>query len=610
MMVLLLLPAFVAVVVAAIALGAAFGAREELRALRQRIAQLERERPHTATSEAPATLAPSPPEPARLPLPPAPARPVRAGQGSFEQLVGGVWLLNAGAVLVLLGVFFLILWGYATGRLGAGALVAAGVALGVALAWRGVRTARQVPVFGHGLAGVGVGVVWLAVYLGHFTLQTLNAPGTFVALTLVSIATVVLGLQQRAESIGALGVAGAFVPVVLGAWLPTQGFSLSAHALLAWLLAVDITVGLLAARAAWGRLQLLALLLTAVTWLAVPATRQLDNLSAAGLVLLYALFGLAQLPRIAAVPARVRWPETAVVALAPLLLVVSLWGWLDTRTDASASAALLALAAVWFAAARWVEPRREDEDLWRPLSGAGTVFLTAALQRVTFAGAAPDLAATRTAVAWTAEGLVLVWLGIARGGGWLRWCGHVVAMLGTGALLLSFADRFGPPRPLVAALDTVALGQLAAIALLAVLAARIGRARAALGAWDRRAGRAWTLVANLLLMLWSVAACGLLASRLRARGVLPPEALPAVFTSLAWLLQAVVLLVLGWRSAVGFRRWLGLALIGVVTLKFVFVDLARADVFWRFLVALGAGLVMLALSYLYQRRGRASLSPR
>ena len=41
----------------------------------------------------------------------------------LEQLVGGVWLQNVGAVLLLLGVFLMILWGYGTGRVGPGVLV-------------------------------------------------------------------------------------------------------------------------------------------------------------------------------------------------------------------------------------------------------------------------------------------------------------------------------------------------------------------------------------------------------------------------------------------------------------------------------------------------------
>jgi uncharacterized membrane protein len=185
-----------------------------------------------------------------------------------------------------------------------------------------------------------------------------------------------------------------------------------------------------------------------------------------------------------------------------------------------------------------------------------------------------------------------------------------VATLGATALLLSLGAALGETPRALPFVNGASVLQALAIALLAWLAARVGRARDTLGAVERALGRMATLVANLLLMAWSAEACAELAARLRVAGAVSGSTMPNVFTSVSWLIQAVALLVLGWRSPMGFRRWLGLVLIGVVTLKFVFLDLVRADVFWRFLVALGAGLVMLALSYLYQRRARVEAAGR
>jgi uncharacterized membrane protein len=80
--------------------------------------------------------------------------------------------------------------------------------------------------------------------------------------------------------------------------------------------------------------------------------------------------------------------------------------------------------------------------------------------------------------------------------------------------------------------------------------------------------------------------------------------LGAALTSAAWLVEALVLLALGWTRSVAFLRWAGLALIGATVLKFAFYDLASADVFWRFLTAIAAGAAMLAVSYAYQRQAR------
>ena len=585
--------------VAALALAVAAAQRDELRRLRERLERLER----AAAARGP-VLEPVPPlhvaePPAPDPIPMA-AAPHRTR--TVEELVGGLWLLNAGAVLVLLGVFFLIVWGYATGRLGPGALVAAGMALGLALAWRGDRARRSLPAFGHGLIGVGLGIVWLAIYLGEYTLHVFGPITALLALTAVSLGTVLAGLHYRAEGIAALGVAGAFIAQVLATWSAVHGFALAPRPRLGWLLVVDAAVAILAARAAWGRLTLLALVLTSFTWF-VSVPRLEDPVLVAGLVLLHALFGLALLPRLAAVPSRVQPAEIAVVALAPLSLVITLWPWLALASRPAAAGLLLGLAAVWLAAALWVEPRRTDEDLWRPLTGAGTMFLAAALERATgFDG---------TPLAWTLEGLVLVWLGLSGRGTWLRVCGHAVAA--AGALWLSVAitlDR-GHVAGAPPVLEPSGVRQVVTLAVLVVLAARLGRARDHLGDAEAALARGWTIGVNVLLLAWSAVECGHAAGwiatfRAGASGPVARATLASVLTSVAWLVQATVLLAVGWRGAAGFRRWLGLALLGIVTLKFIAFDLARVELFWRFAVALAAGVAMLVISYLYQRRARSS----
>jgi hypothetical protein len=77
----------------------------------------------------------------------------------------------------------------------------------------------------------------------------------------------------------------------------------------------------------------------------------------------------------------------------------------------------------------------------------------------------------------------------------------------------------------------------------------------------------------------------------------------AILASVGWLAQAVIVFAAGWSRRSAFLRWMALALLGLTLLKFVLVDLAHADPFWRFLTALLAGAAMLALSFVYQRLG-------
>ncbi|MGH7730908.1 MAG: DUF2339 domain-containing protein, partial [Candidatus Eiseniibacteriota bacterium] len=655
----------------------------------------------------------------------------------------------------------LILWGYTTGRFGPGVLVAAGVALGAALAWRGDRMARSLPLLGHALIGVGLGTVYLSLYLGHFTLGALPSSVAFVSLPLVSIGSVAVGLRYRVQTIATLGVLGAFVPQLLAAWVPLRGFSMSSPAMLGYLAVVDAVVFLLAARAGWSGLCLAALVMSAVTWTAQFARAPWGWDVQAGLSLLFVALGLSPLPRLVRNEGMVRGIDLAVIAVAPFCLIAASWPLLAAASR-NASAILLALLAIpYLVAALWADARRTERDLWRPLTGAVVVFLTAALERA--------LGREHTPMAWCVEGTLLVWLGMRERGVWLRLCGYAVSALGAlwtlgtvfwpwdwdrqlvpafypagirslvavlavlaGGWLLGRGRRHltveERPMPefwtglgnfllltwtgreafhlaialegeggrwaskaafetagqragaLAAALMGVAwltqslvlvtrgwssgqgfpracgyaagiLGALAMLAgqnmadgwstdqlpilypagivtlggigLIAAMAAILATDRTRLGANERRMPEVWTTAASLLMLSWIGAEAGHLARSIEGIPGYPRPHVPvsreamtrvrvlaASFTSAGWLLQALVLLALGWARGSAFLRWAGLGLAGITVLKFLVVDLQMVDVFWRFLTAILVGAALLGVSYAYQRRARGARGTR
>lgn len=571
--------------------------------------------PITQALATPTTADPAPPPLAQPPaphLPPPSHAPSPSGhevRSRLEEQVGGVWLQNVGSVLVLLGVFFMILWAYTTGRLGPHWLVVAGVGLGLLLIWRGDRTARALPAFGHALIGVGVGIVYLALYLGHFTLHVLPAGVAFGSLVLVSLGSVALGLHYRVPTVSALGVLGAFLPQLLAEWMPLRGFSLPPWGLIVYVAAIDAVVLVLAARAGWGELSFAALALTTVVWshdLGRPSPDWAIHIAQA---VVLSGFGLVLVPRLAALRERVRPIEIAVVALAPLATIGTLAPFL-ARVDRTQGAMLvLALGACYLAAALWAESRREDEDLWRPLTGAATLFLTV--------GLALALGERWSPVAWCIEGTVLTWLGLRARGGWLRACGYVVLVLGAAVLALDLDSGWNPD--LIPFFYRTGIRNLVALGALVTSAILLARARPSLSKDEALLTRFWSVGVNALILFWSATEAGHWASVLEARGgrwAHPLElgareewqrlrTLSAVFTSALWTLQAGALLAIGWRIGSAFARWLALSLLALTVLKFLFFDLQLVDVFWRFLTAIAVGVVLLLVSYLYQRRNRA-----
>ncbi len=543
-------------------------------------------------------------------------RPAGATPGHFfdsahaEELVGGLWLQNVGAVLLLLGAFFSIVWGYTSGHLGPGMLVLAGVLFGLALAWRGDRLSRRLPPLGHALIGVGLGVVFLAIYLGWFTLHVLPTAAAVVLLMLVALGTVAVGLHYRAQSVAALGVLGAFVPQLLSSLLQMRGFDLAAPALLGYLALVVIAVAVLTARAGWALLDLAALLLTTMTWIATFPRGDWGWGLEIGLGLLFAGAGLAPVVRLARTDAPARAAELAVILLAPLMFAAVSWPFIGYVGRAPAAMLLLTLSAVYVAAAWWIDTRRERDDGWRPLSAAATLFLMLALERA--AGA------DYVSLAWLTEGAALAWLGSGRRGAWLRGCGAVVSVVGGMvhvATLVHHTHAMDAELPFV---HPQALRVLGGIVLLIVTGALLRRESRFGEAPRRLLARAWVLAATALLLVYWAMEAQHLAQALAGTGgrwAQPPdlgavpgprraEMLFAFFTSALWTVQAAALVALGWRRSSGFLRWTGLALLGITVLKFAIGDLANVDVFWRFVSAVLVGVVLLSVSFFYQRRIR------
>ncbi len=752
-----------------IALVIAVDSKKELRRIRHRLDALEAEfgagkkNVDVIGREAPAPTAmatstmPAPAAPGIAPaMHTVPAlEPIRAiaaaptlDSARLEQLVGGIWLQNVGSVLLLLGTFFLILWGYTKGKIGPEILVVAGVLLGVLLAWRGDRIARTLRPLGHALLGVGLGVVYITLYQGHFRMNVLSGWATFALLSLLSFLTVDIGLRRTQAVIASLGVVGAFVPLLVAS-MSGSGFHLSLPALLGYFAVVNVVVFALTALRGWSGLVLMALVLTSMTWVIHTRGAVWSFPIQLGLSTLFTALGMAPVVRFARNPGPVRGIDLAVVAMAPMLLLITTLSYLAARKGVTTGGLLLALSFVNLLTALWVDARRSERDLWRPLTAAATIFLAAALERL--------LASEYLSLAWCVEGVSLIWLGTAPRAGWIRGLGYGVSLLVLSRLLttptsydpvagggigifngaalrdlfcvaafLAVSDRIGrsreslsdserhapgmllvatnalimawlyreapyiarwiaalgapvltaaqgqapPVAPTVATVDStlivgvawivqsgllvflasvrrapvlrhvgyavaaigsipflVALteGQywkagdppvlypaglltLLCIAVLMIVAAFLWSRRSELGGNERRSPEVALIAANVALLSWTAREAGHLASVI-APGVAigsnldqSNAMLAAGITCAAWILQAGALLTLGWARGSAFVRWTGLGLVGVTLAKFVLFDLQRVDVFWRFVIALGVGAVLLVFSFIYQRR--------
>jgi uncharacterized membrane protein len=549
-----------------------FRQRQYLKALARRLEAVERAL--AAKGEpalpiaAPSAGAPAPAAEARLaPEPLAPAAPAALPHGipspaarrqptlvRIEEWIGGVGLQNAGSVLLLLGVLFLLLWGYGTGRLGPQVLVGAGVALGAVIAWRGDRLVPALPGFGHALVGIGLGTAYLTLCLGHFRLHVLSRELAILFLAVTSVVTILLGLRHRAQYFAILGVVGAHLPPLLGAWAPMTGFLFPAPELVGYLAAVNLAVYALAWRSGWSDLNLAAVILTTSTWLASALELGWGWPTEIGLTLLFLGLGLSPLRAIARRAAGPRPVDLAVIAAAPLGLVLCSWPFLADASRAGAAVWSGALFAVYAAAGIRLGRREPGTSLWKITTAAATLFLTIALGRTV-----GDRVAS---LAWTLEGAVLVFYGLAARSGWLRGLGYAVE----GVAALSFlsglysTESMQGIRPPLATFT--GLRDLASVIVLLVGGRLLNRTRDLLGPLERRMPEAWLGVGHFFLALWIGREAGHLAStwiRSAGPGFAPTArfALNGAAAGAGWMAQAAALVAWSGRAATPFYRWLG-----------------------------------------------------
>jgi uncharacterized membrane protein len=572
--------------------------KDDVRATKARLARLERALPEAgaapmappapgagaappAPASSPARAPETRPSPQRSDVPmvapsPAASAPMRESpahafeNSGAEQMLGGIWFQNIGAVLLLFGVFFMIVWGYSTGRLGPAVLMGAGIALGLAFVWRGDRLSRRFTAIGHAVIGVGLGIVYLSLYLGHFTLRVIGPTPAFALLTLAAFTTILVGLRYRAPAVAALGVIGAFVPQILAIWIPLNGFTLPPPQLLGYLAVVNLVVFVLAARAGWSGLDLTSLLLSAFTWVGAVHLADWGWGAEGGLVALYVLLGLAPVPWLVG-RATLRASDLAVIAAAPVCLISISWPFLAFAKSAPVAMLLLALAVLYLAAALWVDEKRKEQELWFALVAAATLFLTAALERA--------LGPEHTPMAWCLEGVTLVLLGLGPRRAALRACGYVVSAIGAARLLeLVWARGSGPDW--IPVLHPGGVSDLVCLTAFLGCAWGLERGRARLLAIERPMPEIWLGAGVVALAMWSGRESWLLAHALAGSGgrwtpvpavtaapaAVRADALTSGLIAAAWASEGAWLLVVGTLRGRIFPRFCGYLVLSVAFL--------------------------------------------
>ena len=222
---------------------------EQVRGLLYRVWTLEKGAAPAVEPTAPTGAPPAPPVPApppvapvEVPAPPTPPRleaPVARPSLDLEQRIGARWATWVGVVAILFGIGFFLKWSFDNELLGPSARVVVGLLAGLALLVSGVPLGRRqdVPYLSEGLAGLGLGILYLSLYGAHAVYELIGPSLAFagmVGVTLLGVLVSVVSSRQITAVLTVIG--GLLTPVLLTVEQPDE------RNLLVYLLVLDLLV--------------------------------------------------------------------------------------------------------------------------------------------------------------------------------------------------------------------------------------------------------------------------------------------------------------------------------------------------------------------------------
>jgi uncharacterized membrane protein len=533
----------------------------------------------------------------------------RRSQGSLESRFGSAILSKVAVVLLLLGAAWFLKWAFDNRWIGAAGRVVTGLAAGVSvILWSERFRRQQLPAFSYALKAVGSGVLYLSLWASVQLYHLAPAPAVFAAMACVTLWNGVMAWRQDTQLLAGYALLGAYLTPLL---LRTRGdheiflFSyllVLALVLLAWL-----------RRKPWSPLLLGGLAATTALFIAwyvdfFEASKATATIAFA--VALWAAF--AVVPLFAA--------ETG-----------SLLAGVLTPLGTGVFGALTVYSVLADSGGRLWEP-------WWALGFAAAYLALARSKRVTAAvhlglaiaflsAAIPLKASGRTILlGWMVEGVALIAIAIRDEIDWrsrsvLRGLGCAVLLLAAGGALLQPWIFAGTDTSLFNADFGTSLAAVAALALTLVLSTRMRESGESFLPVARVAVAALVLLNVVLLVamrrelnLWASAQSstptGLPAGMSSAAGTSGSVSVHANFLFSAWMMaQGAIMLAAGFWRRSALVRWTGLVLLAATVVKVFAFDMRDLGTGYRVVSYLGLGVLLMAVSFAYQKDWLGLLTP-
>jgi len=518
----------------------------------------------------------------------------KQGKGSAfsEQALAGTWFNRLGVVAILLALAFFLKWSFDNNLVGNLGRVIIGIVLGLAFLGAGEYFQhRKFAVYGQGFTGGGIAILYLSVFAAFQLYHLVNQPTAFALMILITLAASLLALRYDALAIGILGIVGGFATPFLLSNGSSNLFALFTYAAI-----LDVGVFLVSYFKKWYMFNYLTFLFTFLIftfWYVSEYSKAQMWLALLYLTIYFVIYLGVSFVRNVRMGEQTK-PLDLVLIFANAAVYFALsYGVLETyyRDFMGFFSALLGLVYILIGNFTY-KVNSKDPNLSLTFLGVAAGFITLAIPL--------QLADYWISIAWTIEAVILLWISF-------RFESFKTRLTGISIMLVGLLYLLGQPfrisgKEVVLFFNNAALAYLAVILLMIVAVYIFGRSK--LDSRDKRLYTGLQITANLMIVILITREINAYFLYLSwANGYRAGYSTDArdLTLSVAWGLYASLLTVGGFLRKLSTLRLFGLGFLVVVILKVFLFDLSKLDTPYRILSFVILGVILLAISWLYQR---------
>lgn len=521
----------------------------------------------------------------------------RSSSEDLESRIGSHWLNRVGIAAVLIGVSFFLDYAFENNWIGPSARVVIGLFAGIAIVlWSERFRKRGYDIFSYSLKAVGIGVLYLSLWASFQVYHLLPSNLVFAAMIIVTASTCALAVAQNAEVLAIFAIAGGLAtPALLSTGENHE------IVLFSYLAVLDLAFLVLTAVKPWRRVAILGFIGTViyyVGWYSEFYDRTQLTPTLVFATLFFAIFAAAPL----LIVRRDGYRSIPLALAFANGVTYFLEGYVMLNAVSSTQTAWFALllATVYLVLIR-LTPATVDAGVANSLR---LIHLALAIGLITVA-IPIRLEGHSITIGWLVESAALLWVAGRLKSDLLNGFAFVAVALGVWRLLLW--DNFTP--------TTLLFNERMAIYVIAI--AVLGYAAYANAGHQNDTWRNIAAIAIVALNIVALRGLSLEVADYYARQMPAtvgnywgPKALlerrslliARDFTySALWMVYGAMLMVIGfWRQS-AFVRWQALALIAVTVVKVFVYDTSQLDHVYRILSFIALGILLLAVSFAYQR---------